>query len=230
MYISWERFDKNYYEKYFKIRQLFLFEIRYLRKRKRTGKLLDIGCGIGNFLFHAEKYYEAYGVDISSFAIKYARRRLRKTTLIVASANNLPFRDNFFDVVTCFDVLEHIRYPKEALREVYRVLKLRSLLMIRVPNIDSIGVKIKGKNWYGFRDKTHISLLSNEEWIKLMEEIGFTIVETFYDGLWDTPYINRIPKVLQDILIKIPSILLFQMGVRFPRRLGENIYITATKE
>jgi SAM-dependent methyltransferase len=224
------KFDRKYYERYFNIKSLYLFETRYLRKEKKTGKLLDIGCGVGNFLIHAEKYYEAYGVDISPFAVGYAKRKLKRAALVVASANNLPFYDNTFDVVTCFDVLEHIKDPKEALKEIYRVLKLRSLLLIRVPNIDSIGREIKKRNWYGFRDKTHISLLCNERWIKLVEEAGFTIVEVFNDGLWDTPYINKIPKIFQDVLIKIPSILLFQCGVRFPKRLGENLYIIAIKE
>ena len=226
----WREFGRNYYEKYFKIKSLYSFETRYLRKKRETGKLLDVGCGIGNYLLYVEKYYEAYGTDISLFAIQYAKKNLEKAILIISSANDLPFHDNSFDIATCFDVLEHMKDPQGVLKEIHRVLKQAGLLMVRVPNTASIGKNLKKANWYGFRDKTHISLLSNEEWIEFIERTGFSTVEVFYDGLWDTPYFDKIPGTIQSFLIKIPSVSLFQMGIRFPKTLGENLHVVAVKK
>lgn len=207
-----------------------MFLTHYLRKRIKNGKLLDVGCGVGYFLIRAEKYYETYGIDISHFAISYAKRNLNKSILKLGSATNIPFSDEIFDIVTCFDVLEHIRNPREVLREIYRVLKPSGVLIVRVPNTESVGLNLKKDDWYGFRDETHVSLFSNDEWIKLVEDESFEIIDVFYDGLWDTPYFRRVPKILQDILIKIPSLVLFELGVRFPKRLGENLHIVAIKK
>ncbi|NQE45998.1 Ubiquinone biosynthesis O-methyltransferase [ANME-1 cluster archaeon GoMg2] len=204
------------------------FWMRYLRKYKESGRLLDLGCGLGFFLRYAEKYYETYGIDLSHFGIKEAKKRCN-TEMVVGSATYIPFKDNYFDVITCFDLLEHMENPKDAIAECYRLLKDDGLLVITTPNISSNGLKWKKEKWFGFRDETHISLLSNDEWINMLKKNSFKIVDVFYDGLWDTPYFEVVPRVFQDLMIKYPSIVLFGFGLKFPRSLGENLCIVACK-
>jgi len=203
--------------------------IKIIRKYKPSGRLLDAGCGEGYFLEYAEKYYKTYGIDASEYCIKEAKQRTNHTKLSVGSVTRLDYDNEYFDVVTCFDVLEHLDTPNIAIQESYRVLKSGGVFVIRVPNTHSIGTKFKKDEWFGYRDKTHVSLLSNEEWFELLQKNNFRILDIFYDGLWDTPYLKGIPKIVQDVFIKYPSLTLFWLGKKFSRRYGENLCVMAKK-
>jgi len=232
-----EEYDKKYFEKTAedaglllkKQRPLWSRWVKTIRKYKASGKLLDVGCGTGFFLAYAERYYDVHGIDISEYALKEARQRARKAKLSVGDATNLHYENDYFDIVTCFDLLEHLPNPGLALQEFRRILRDGGILIIRVPNIESIGAKWKKEEWFGHRDKTHVSLLSNEEWMDLLKENEFEILEVFYDGLWDTPYFNHIPRFLQDIFIKFPSLVLFLLGVKYSKKYGENLCIIAKR-
>jgi len=108
-----------------------------------AGRLLDLGCGDGDFIFMAkDKFEECYGVDVSSMRIE----RAKKTSKDRSDGDNirfykcdvdeeLPFSNAFFDVVTCIAVLEHVFNPPNALDEIYRVLKPGGMFIVQVPNI-----------------------------------------------------------------------------------------------
>lgn len=114
-----------------KIIELFL--ARYLPK-KPARKILDAGCGTGGMLLFLKKYGEAYGIDISSYAISLCKKR-GLANMTVGSVEKLPYLSGFFDVVTCLDVLYHrqVKNDEKTLREIYRVLRPGGLLLIRVP-------------------------------------------------------------------------------------------------
>lgn len=202
---------------------------RILRRYRRSGRLLDIGCGQGFFLKSAEKYYLTYGMDVSAYCANESRIRADKSSVFVGDATHLGCRDEIFDLIACFDLLEHIERPGSTLGESHRALVRGGILMVRVPNTSSIGARLKGDGWFGQKDETHVSLLSNEEWIDLIKSNGFEVLDLFYDGLWDTPYFRKIPKILQDLIIKIPSLSLFWLGLKFDQRWGENLCIIARK-
>jgi len=205
------------------------FWILYIHKLKPEVSLLDVGCGEGFFLEYAEKYYEAVGVDVSEYAINRARKLCNKALLYVKDVTKLDLGARKFDVVTCFDVLEHLSQPDFVLRNLRRnVIKPDGLLILSVPNLKSLGRIWKGKNWHGYRDPTHVSLLSKEKWIIIVYNAGFQILDVFHDWLWDSPYFPKIPSFLQHLLFKFPSTIFFFLGGPFPERFGENLYIVAT--
>ncbi|MBT9150322.1 MAG: putative S-adenosylmethionine-dependent methyltransferase [candidate division WS2 bacterium] len=207
------------------------FWSRMIRKHAHCGKLLDIGCAEGALLKWAERCgYDTYGIDLSQFAInRLSRRTLSRTKLFVANASSLPFVNNYFDIITCFDVLEHLETPQTALTEAHRCLKKGGMFIMSVPNINSRGLKWKGDNWFGYRDDTHLSLLSVVEWENLCQKSAFEIASRFYDTLWDSPYLKGIPSVIQHLIFK-PSLLVFYWcPIRFPSSWGENLYIVAKK-
>ena len=203
--------------------------VKIIRAHKPNGKLLDAGCGAGWFLSYAEKHYETYGVDASEYAIEEAMVKAHNTKFTVGDAQRLYYVYKSFDVVTCFDLLEHLSNPYLAIAAFHRVLKDDGVLVVRVPNVESVGFKLKRADWFGARDETHVSLFCNKTWIKMIRHKGFTIESVFYDGLWDTPYYKKIPKILQDIAIKYPSLVLFMLGLKFPQKFGENLCIVARK-
>lgn len=111
----------------------FLIEIR---KHIAMGSLLDIGCAYGLFLREASQYFECTGTDISEHAIEHARSTLPKEIeVFVGVAGSLPVNKKY-DLVTCFDILEHTKDLGEALDNIYALLKDNGVLVITVPVYD----------------------------------------------------------------------------------------------
>jgi len=101
-----------------------------------SGRVLDVGCGGGNIARGIKKYrpdLEVYGIDISQKAINVAKSRSGKVTFSVAPSEKIPFPDNYFDMVTMYDVLEHVDDPLLVLKEVRRVLKDSGVFHIFLP-------------------------------------------------------------------------------------------------
>jgi len=121
--------------------------------KKGSCRVLDLGCGTGNHAIElAEHKFEIFGIDISSQAIRLARKLTKERKLQidfrVSSMCELPFSDNFFDAIVSFRVLNHgkLRDIKVSIDEIYRVLKPGGILYFSVQ-----------KN-FGKKKKTGISL------------------------------------------------------------------------
>jgi SAM-dependent methyltransferase len=132
---------------HFRASRLF-YALQALKDTK--GGLLDVGCGVGDFPEAIKHYYpklEVYGIDISKKAISLARKRAKKVKFKVADVQKLPFKDETFEAVTCFDLLEHVENPQEALAEIYRVLKPGGIFHTFIPTeaelVSPEGVLIK---------------------------------------------------------------------------------------
>jgi SAM-dependent methyltransferase len=144
---------------------------RYLRKlflrpivRAFSGRVLDIGSGIGEFL---ELYPDAIGIDMNPDCVASCLKK--GLNCIEGSAYNLPFDAGFFDGVLLNNVLEHLERPGDALAEISRVLKRGGSLIIEVP-----GEK-------GFRyDNTHIKFWAKASLISFLEEHGFAAIRVNY--------------------------------------------------
>ena len=162
-------FDENYFAKHYGKNILrgnkplhTRFWIRYIRRLKPEGKLLELGCGEGFFLQKAERYYDASGVDISKYALDIARRKCKKAKLYLKDIRKLPFNARNWDIIVCFDLLEHLNEPRVVIRRCSEVLRYQGLLIISVPNPRSLGRIWKRDGWHGFRDPSHVSLLPKE--------------------------------------------------------------------
>ncbi len=100
----------------------------------RPGCLLDIGCGYGIFLKMAEEHgLEAVGVDLNPKAIDYAKDCLGVNALL-GDIRDINFPDGSFNLVTLWNVLDHVPDPLDLLLEVHRVLKDDGYVFIRIPN------------------------------------------------------------------------------------------------
>lgn len=109
---------------------------RYLFDRYQVGsgsRLLDIGCGRGEFLRgFIECGVEGYGVDQSRAAERYCPDAVLKTSDL--ENEGIPYEDNFFDVVYSKSVIEHFYYPERLAKEMYRVLKPGGLAITLCPD------------------------------------------------------------------------------------------------
>ena len=105
------------------------------------GKILDLGCFCGVFLNEASQAgWECYGIEPLIMPAIYARGNYN-LNVITDTLRNDSYSPEFFDVVTTFQVFEHLIFPDEELRKIQRILKPGGLLMIEVPNIDTAWVK-----------------------------------------------------------------------------------------
>jgi len=126
--LMYER-EENYW--WFLVKRLFIENWLKKLKLKKESKILDVGCGTGRNLLLLSSWGKVWGIDISSLALRFCRKRGFKN-LVKASANKIPFQKNTFNLLTLFDVLYHKKIKNDTLvlKEAYRVLKRKGYLLI----------------------------------------------------------------------------------------------------
>jgi 2-polyprenyl-3-methyl-5-hydroxy-6-metoxy-1,4-benzoquinol methylase len=166
--------------------QLYLTKIDYFKKRYRRylqnirkykshGKLLDVGCNIGLFLVTAkEEGFEATGIELNKECADYAENKFG-LDIVNDYLENKGFQDGIFDIVTMFDVLEHIPDMRNALGEVRRVLKKDGLLVVQLPNLDSVMARLTGSKWVWFTTPDHLYHFNPKNLSEFLLSNGFKI-------------------------------------------------------
>jgi SAM-dependent methyltransferase len=206
------------------------FYANLIKRYRRSGKLLEIGCGLGHVLMRLEAQFETYGVDVSAYAIEQARTNSPRSTLQVAAAEEVGTLPGPFDVIAAFHVVEHLQDPLAVLRECARMTASGGLLIIATPNTRAPFAERKGERWYGRGDPTHISLKPPDEWLNLIRQAGYRVRKSFGDGLWDVPYVPLIPAKLQLALFGLPMVVQTMTSVPFiPVRFGEALLVVAER-
>jgi len=145
-------------------------------RRIKSGRLLDIGCGTGSFIRYLRdnSTFEVYGTEINEKTISELKE---KHELDVRFGNlcEINFSEDFFDAITLWDVIEHLPNPQRTLNEIKRILKPEGILVIRVPNGNSLDFKIFGKYWAGLDAPRHYYVFTRETLRRLLNEVGFEI-------------------------------------------------------
>ncbi len=182
--------DPDVYSAYLKSNVYSVFKIgeKLLSKIKPTGKLLDIGAGKGGFVSLARKKgYEAKGIEPSVRFCEYARESYGVQVDEGYLERGMHFKDEKFDVITLFHVLEHVPQPQELLGTISQYLKEDGVVYIEVPNADAcllwiadIVIRLCGKNWSSRLSPLHApfhSLGYSPKSLKyLLEYNGFQLI------------------------------------------------------
>jgi 2-polyprenyl-3-methyl-5-hydroxy-6-metoxy-1,4-benzoquinol methylase len=137
------------------------------------GRLLDVGCSTGYFLNAARLDFEVQGIELSEWAAKYARERL-KLEVLNAGLEEAALPAERFDVVTLNDVIEHFADPRAALVRVQALLRPGGLLYLVTPNIESLSARLLQGRWWGLRP-AHIFYFSPATLTALLRETGFEV-------------------------------------------------------
>lgn len=138
-------------------------------------RVLDIACGTGQWLGElARRGAEPSGIDISALAVAQARRRMPASDIREGIAEQLPFADASFDLVTCMGSLEHFLDQPAALREMQRVARPGGRLLVLVPNA---GFLTRRLGLYGGTGQVAIreTVRELEDWRRLLADAGFGI-------------------------------------------------------
>lgn len=139
---------------------------RYLK-----GKILEVGCGIGNFTKILSKYGEVFAIDIDNDYIIAAQQTVKGKAMVelgdIENGESF-FNGQKFDAVICLNVLEHIKDDRKSLRNMYSILKKKGVLILLVPAHDFL---------FGEIDKSirHHRRYNKGQLLKLLKSIGFKI-------------------------------------------------------
>ncbi len=180
--------DMEHFEPYIEqlpVHRAYFKEKLHQMKAKLSSKgrvsLLDIGCAMGVLLSHAKQAgWQAVGVDLSADAVSYCRQHgLTVYAGTVYSVKNL--RENSFDVVSGFEVIEHERDPLGMMRRVYKLLKTDGIAVVTTPNHSSFWRITMGKWWLGYQHPEHLVFFGPETLKLLLEQAGFRKVEVKKD-------------------------------------------------
>lgn len=221
---SYDDFFKGYKSQIYR----YNFFAKLIKKYKSTGELLDVGCAHGYFLKFMQNRYVCSGIEYDAKAAKVAKGNTNAKIYNCSVEKIKAIKSNTFDIITCFDVLEHVKDLNAAVSELSRVSKKEVMLIISVPNTNSLGHKLKKKDWFGYRDRTHISLLTSKSWEKLFTKNKFKIIDEFYEGYFDIPYFKG-PQILQKAFL-IPGLFMYKTGIKVIPKNGENIVFILKKE
>ena len=152
-------------------------EFRYLPKPRSGQRLLDVGCGNGDFLANArDAGWDVVGVDPDPKAVAAAKQRGLDAS--VGSVELYAGEPGRFDAISLSHVLEHLHEPLPFIRAVHRLLKPGGVLFIDTPNIEGRGARRWGRNWRGLETPRHLVLFSRQGLVGMLQAGGFANIET----------------------------------------------------
>ena len=153
----------------------------------KSGRLLDVGSGLGYFVKTMASFpnWETFGYDISEVGVEFARNKLGLDNVFCGKIEEAGFPENHFDIITLWDVLEHIPDPDPLLSYLSSILKDNGILFIHTPNIHVQLPKARLKKLFkGMKQgvsyleaTTHINIYSMDTIKKLFSRNGFNKVE-----------------------------------------------------
>ena len=143
--------------------------------KDRRARILDVGCGTGANLVRLSDFGDAEGVDISPDALKFCRER-GLNNVKLGAAETLPYEDGEFDLVTAFDVVEHMDDDVAGLREMRRVLRPGGRVLLFVPTFMFL---------WGVQDEVsnHRRRYTMSEFRQVVTAAGFEVERTTYANI-----------------------------------------------
>ena len=190
--------------------RLWKRRLKALQSTRKSGSLLDVGTGIGQFLAAArDSYTEVYGTEVSSVAVKIAKQRYG-LDLLEGTIDALDMRNKVFDNITLFHVLEHVPDPRSVLATCHSLLAENGILAIAVPNeVDSLRAALRRMFVTGARregrvgkfglprisfdsPEIHLSHFTPDVLRRLLQAVGFSIIEETLDPYYASTGLSKL--------------------------------------
>lgn len=148
-------------------------------KPQNQRKILDFGSGFGHFLAVAkERGWNAYGLEPLPASAVYARSTFG-LNIITDTLRDNSFPEDFFDVITAFQVFEHLPYPEDNIKKLHNMLRKAGVILIEVPNFDTVTMKILKLRHRHF-NKDHLNFFTIKTLSQLLSNCGFNIIGSYH--------------------------------------------------
>ncbi|MDD5650614.1 MAG: class I SAM-dependent methyltransferase [Candidatus Nanoarchaeia archaeon] len=154
----------------------FKKSLKLIEKYSPKGKILDVGTAGGSFLKVAkDNGWQVEGIEPNKWLCDWGNKnygiKIKQGTIF-----NHKFKKDEFDVVTLWDVLEHVTDPKKTLEEVNKIMKKNGLLVVNYPDIGSSVSKLMGKRWI-FLLSVHLFYFDKITIKKMLNTTGFDVIK-----------------------------------------------------
>jgi len=185
---------------------------QHLRSLPPKAKVLDAGCGTG----HNSRYALFLRPDLKITCLdidpSYKKVVPGETSFVSGDVNRLKFKNESFDAVLCFHLIEHLPAPHQAVGEFRRVLKKGGLIFAEAPNWTCTLLPI-GTNFWD--DPTHLRPHSKASFAELFKDFSTALLETDEPIMFFIPALYNIPKGgITNLLRKVMSFFgLFRIAV-----------------
>lgn len=147
------------------------------------GRLLDFGCAVGLFVkAAADAGWDATGLERSAWAADYGRRHYGVKIVSGSDADCAGF-DQGFDMVTMWDVLEHLEDPRGVLGRVARWLKPGGVLALNTVDSGSRGARLAGEHWRHLAPPHHLQYFTRDSLLRLLRACGFQLLAVHGQGV-----------------------------------------------
>lgn len=161
------------------------FSVMYLPANP-GGRVLEVGPGAGRNLARLQELgWQCEGVDFDSSAVRNARAKGLRVHEGTLEAQR--FAGDHFDAIISSHVIEHVYDPRDLLRECYRILKPRGMLVVVTPNSASLGHSMYRSNWRGIEPPRHLHLFNRGALRRVARDAGFLtvgITTTIHGANW----------------------------------------------
>jgi 2-polyprenyl-3-methyl-5-hydroxy-6-metoxy-1,4-benzoquinol methylase len=151
---------------------------------RRGNQLLDVGCATGFFLKAAvERGYDAHGVEISRYCVNHLVEP--KANVVCGTLEDARYPDAKFDLITMWDVVEHLKNPRAVLTECARIARPNAGLVLMTPNIDGLMARLMRSRWVCWQDPhIHLFYYGPAQIKRELERTGWRVkqVRTFWHG------------------------------------------------
>lgn len=216
-----------------------------VQQYKNYGSWLDVGCGIGLILQAAKQrgLWELFGLEPVESIANNTNESL-SIPIFPETFESFSAVDGTFDIISMWDVLEHLAEPFTAIEKVGKLLKTNGIYIFSTPNLKSLDRKIFEEFWIGYDLPRHLHLFPDNLLRSALKKEGLTVIKRFcftgsYGALflsisyWNKQYHS---KLIERLLAKGPSGPIFRLLTFLPLRLidwlkhGTNITYIAKKD
>jgi len=218
----------DFYSHEIKRRKEVVFELFSKYKNQHYQKAIDVGCGAGFYVTELGEYkLEVYGSDISTKMIGLTQSRAdqypsNSVKLLCADCENLPFPDEYFDVVLCIGVLSYVPDELSILKELKRIIKKDGLVIFNVPNVLKLR-NMLDPYYYIFKTWKFVG-----EKIKSLQNKSITPTRIVDNARMETPQNRYTLKQIRKIALKVGLNITEERGYAFgPLRFWRKDIISA---
>lgn len=171
--------DKSYI-----VRNMQTF-LKQIKKVKSSGKLLDAGCALGFFVELAlQNGYDAHGFDPSGYAVSESKKLVGSERIKEGTISSVHYPKKSFDIITMFDVFEHLADPIADLRKLHDLLKEDGIIVIATGDTKSTMAKIFKRRWTFYIPPQHLFFFNKKLLTGMLLKEDFIPLKWFRIGKW----------------------------------------------